>query len=134
MWQRGSDYGCVSVVHTSLVSLISFTDWGKNRFSNVECIEVLLYIYRTYWRTYYIYIYICVCVYMSILYICIYVYVYILIYVLIINLWQPTLVFLPGKSHGQRTVAGLHSMRVTKSQTRLSDFTFTFHTCTSICK
>ena len=55
---------------------------GEKQVSNVECIEVLLYIYRTYWRTYFIYIYVCVCVCMSILYICIYVYVYILIYIL----------------------------------------------------
>ena len=133
MWQRGSDYGCVSVVHTSLVSLISFTDRGKNRFQMSSVLK-FSYIYIELIGEHILYIYVCVCVCMSILYICIYVYVYILIYVLIINLWQPTLVFLPGKSHGQRTVAGLHSMRVTKSQTRLSDFTFTFHTCTSICK
>ena len=40
--------------------------------------------------------------------------------------WQPTLVLLPGKSHGGRswwaTVPG-----ITKSQTQLNDFTFTFH-------
>ena len=75
----------------------------------------------------------CVCVCVSILDIYVCIYVYILIYVCIINLWQSTLV-LPGKSHGQRTVAGLHSMRVTKSQVRLSDFTFTFHTYTFMCK
>ena len=41
--------------------------------------------------------------------------------------WQPTPVLLPGKSHGQRSLAGYSpSQRVTKSQTRLSDFTFTF--------
>ena len=40
--------------------------------------------------------------------------------------WQPTLVLLPGKSHGQRSLVGaVHG--VAKSQTRLSDFTFTFH-------
>ena len=32
--------------------------------------------------------------------------------------WQPTPVFLPGKSHGQRSLAGC-SQRVTKSQTQL---------------
>ena len=32
--------------------------------------------------------------------------------------WHPTPVLLPGKSHGQRMLVG---------QTRLSDFTFTFH-------
>ena len=37
--------------------------------------------------------------------------------------WQPTPVLLPGKSHGQRGL--VHG--VTKSRTRLSDFTFTFH-------
>ena len=40
--------------------------------------------------------------------------------------WHPTPVLLPGKSHGRRAwwavVRG-----VTKSRTRLSDFTFTFH-------
>ena len=40
--------------------------------------------------------------------------------------WQPTPVLLPGKSHGWRSlVAAVHG--VTKSRTRLSDFTFTFH-------
>ena len=39
--------------------------------------------------------------------------------------WQPTLVFLPGESHGRRSLVG-YSPGVTKSQTRLSDFTFTF--------
>ena len=59
--------------------------------------------------------------------------------------WQPTPVFLPGESHGQRSLAGysprgceesdtterLHFHQATvhevaKSRTRLSDFTFTF--------
>jgi len=40
--------------------------------------------------------------------------------------WHPTPVLLPGKSHGWRSlVAAAHG--VAKSQTRLSDFTFTFH-------
>ena len=39
--------------------------------------------------------------------------------------WQPTPVFLPGESHGRRSLVG-YSPRVTKSRTRLSDFTFTF--------
>ena len=39
--------------------------------------------------------------------------------------WQPTPVFLPGKSHdGGAWRATAH--RVAKSQTQLSDFTFTF--------
>ena len=38
--------------------------------------------------------------------------------------WQPTLVFLPGESHGWRSLVG-YSPRVTKSRTQLSDFTFT---------
>ena len=38
--------------------------------------------------------------------------------------WHPTPVLLTGKSHGQRWAA-VHG--VPKSQTRLSDFTFTFH-------
>ena len=39
--------------------------------------------------------------------------------------WQPTPVILPGKPHGQKSLAGtVHG--VTKSRTRLSDFTFTF--------
>ena len=38
---------------------------------------------------------------------------------------QPTPVFLPGKSHGRRNLIGIvHG--VSKSQTQLSDFTFTF--------
>ena len=40
--------------------------------------------------------------------------------------WQPTLVLLPGKSHGQRSLIGC-SPGVAKSRTRLGDFTFTFH-------
>ena len=39
--------------------------------------------------------------------------------------WQPTPVLLPGESHGQRSLVG-HSPWGCKSQTRLSDFTFTF--------
>ena len=39
--------------------------------------------------------------------------------------WQPTPVFLPGESHGWRSLVG-YSPRVTKSWTQLSDFTFTF--------
>ena len=38
--------------------------------------------------------------------------------------WHPTAVLLPGKSHGWRSLV-VHG--VAKSQTRLSDFTFTFH-------
>ena len=34
--------------------------------------------------------------------------------------WQPTLVFLPGESHGPRSLAG-YSLWGHKSQTRLSD-------------
>ena len=41
--------------------------------------------------------------------------------------WQPTPVFLPGKSHGRRSLVGCSSWGVSKSRTRLSDFTFTFH-------
>ena len=33
--------------------------------------------------------------------------------------WQPTLVFLPGKSHGQRSLVGYSPRRVTKSWTQL---------------
>src|SRR5574341_890505 len=40
--------------------------------------------------------------------------------------WQPTPVFLPGKSQGRRSLVGC-SPWVAKSRTRLSDFTFTFH-------
>ena len=39
--------------------------------------------------------------------------------------WPPTPVFLPGKSHGQRSLAG-YSPWVPKSRTRLRNFTFTF--------
>ena len=39
--------------------------------------------------------------------------------------WQPSPVYLPGKSHGQRSLAN-YSPWVTKSRTWLSDFTFTF--------
>ena len=37
--------------------------------------------------------------------------------------WQPTPVFLPGKSHGQRSLVGRMGA---KSRTQLSGFTFTF--------
>ena len=40
--------------------------------------------------------------------------------------WHSTPVLLPGKSHGQRSLVGC-SPWVTKSQTQLSGFTFTFH-------
>ena len=40
---------------------------------------------------------------------------------------QPTPVFLPGESHGQRSLAG-YSPR-SQSRTRLSDFAFTFFGC-----
>ena len=38
--------------------------------------------------------------------------------------WQPTPVFLPGESHGRRSLVGYNG--VAKSQTQLSDLTFTF--------
>ena len=34
--------------------------------------------------------------------------------------WKPTSAFLPGESHGQRSLVG-YSLGVTKSQTQLSD-------------
>ena len=40
--------------------------------------------------------------------------------------WHPTPVLLPGKSHGWRSLEGC-SHGVSKSRTRLSHFTFTFH-------
>ena len=40
--------------------------------------------------------------------------------------WQPPPVFLPGKSHWWRSLVG-YSLWGRKSQTRLSDFTFTFY-------
>ena len=40
--------------------------------------------------------------------------------------WHPTPVLLPGKSHGLKSLEGC-SHGVTKSRTRLSDLTFTFH-------
>ena len=42
------------------------------------------------------------------------------------NLTAPTPVLLPGESHGRRSLVGC-SPGVTKSRTRLSGFTFTFH-------
>ena len=41
--------------------------------------------------------------------------------------WHPTPVPLPGKSHGRRSLVGYTVHGVAKSQTWLSDFTFTFH-------
>ena len=46
--------------------------------------------------------------------------------------WQPTPVFLPGESHGWRSLVG-YSPRVAKNLTWLSDFIFTL-TFTSACK
>ena len=40
--------------------------------------------------------------------------------------WHPTPVLLPGESHGRRSLVGC-SAWFAKSQTRLNDFTFTFH-------
>ena len=40
--------------------------------------------------------------------------------------WHPTPILLPGKSHGQRSLVGCSPWGC-QSQTRLSDFTFTFH-------
>ena len=40
------------------------------------------------------------------------------------NKWQPTPVFLPGESHGQRSLTG-YSLRDRKGRTRLSDYTTT---------
>ena len=40
--------------------------------------------------------------------------------------WHPTPVLLPGKSHGWRSLIGCSPWGL-YSQTRLSDFTFTFH-------
>ena len=39
--------------------------------------------------------------------------------------WQPTLVFLPGEPHGQRSLAG-YGPWGPKNQTQLSDFHFHF--------
>ena len=39
----------------------------------------------------------------------------------------PTPVLSPGKSHGRRSLVGCKVHGVAKSQTWLSDFTFTFH-------
>ena len=41
--------------------------------------------------------------------------------------WQPTPVLVPGKSHGWRSLVGCSPWGVSKSGTRLSDFTFIFH-------
>ena len=41
--------------------------------------------------------------------------------------WHPTPVLLPGKSHGGRNLLGYTVHGAAESQTRLSDFTFTFH-------
>ena len=40
--------------------------------------------------------------------------------------WHPTLVLLPGRSHGRRSLVGC-SPWGRQSRARLSDFTFTFH-------
>ena len=45
--------------------------------------------------------------------------------------WQPTPVFLPGKSHGRRSLV---VQGVAKSRTRLSDFTFIYYTLVNMGK
>ena len=40
--------------------------------------------------------------------------------------WHPTVVLLPGKSHGWRSLVGYSPWGASKSRTWLSDFTFTF--------
>ena len=46
--------------------------------------------------------------------------------------WQPAPVFLPGKSHVQRSLVGYSPYG--HSQTLLSDYTFTFiHLCVCLC-
>ena len=44
----------------------------------------------------------------------------------VLTIWS-TLILLPGKSHGWRSLVGVLRVRVAKSQTRLNDFTFTFY-------
>ena len=44
--------------------------------------------------------------------------------------WKPTPLFLPGESHGQRSLV---SMGVAKSRTWLSDYTFTFKGISQCC-
>ena len=46
--------------------------------------------------------------------------------------WQPTLVFLPGKSHGQRTLAGYSPWGHKESDTTVCKHTHT-HTCAWYC-
>ena len=41
------------------------------------------------------------------------------------DMWHPTPVFLPGKSHGRKSLVGCSPWGLCR--TRLSDFTFTFH-------
>ena len=41
--------------------------------------------------------------------------------------WHPTPVLLPGKSHGRRSLVGCSPWGLKESETRLSNFTFTFH-------
>ena len=41
--------------------------------------------------------------------------------------WHPTPVLLPRKSHGRRSLVGCSTWGCPKSQTRLSNFTLTFH-------
>ena len=52
-----------------------------------------------------------------------------------IRKWQPTPVFLPGKSHGPRSLVGYRPWGRKESDTteRLSDFTFTFTRLWLIC-
>ena len=40
--------------------------------------------------------------------------------------WQPTPVFLPGESHGRRSLVGYSPRGCKESESEVSDFTFTF--------
>ena len=48
--------------------------------------------------------------------------------------WQPTLVLLPRKSHGWRSLVQATARGVAKSRTQLSDFTFTFQIGKTLCQ
>ena len=69
-------------------------------------------------RHIYMYMCVCVCVYIHIIYICIY----------ILKTWQPTPVFLPGESHGQRSLVDYSPWgRKESDMTEVTE-----HTCTHI--
>ena len=118
-------WGCLWSSNTRMKLTTVYTRYIYSIYSVYVCVCVYIYIYMCVCVYIYMYIYMCVCVY---IYIYIYMYIYIYIYsskesacqyrrfrrhsfdlwvgkIPWSRKWQPTPVFLPGKSHEQRSLA-----------------------------